>query len=89
MWEGLMDQIELSDPGSGGQAEEACLPVSIDTGLETAKAAGIEEPSTAVEAVRYLLLARELRRLGQEAAAERWQSPANAWLERFSNASDT
>ncbi len=51
-------------------------------------AVGIEEPSTAVEAVRYLLLARELRQLGQEAAADRWQSQANAWLDRFSNVVD-
>lgn len=83
-----MDQIELSDPGSGGRMEEACLPAGIEMGQETTEASSMEEPSTAVEAVRYLLLARELRQLGEEAAADRWQSQANAWLERFSNVGD-
>ena len=48
----------------------------------------IAEPTTAVEAVRYLFLAKELRRLGQAQAADRWYDLAVAWLERFSASHD-
>ena len=52
----------------------SCIPVSPDA----------EEPANAVEAVRYLFLAKELRRLGQTQAADRWQAKAAAWLNRLS-----
>lgn len=48
----------------------------------------VEEPASAIEAIRYLFLARELRGLGQTHAADRWQAKATAWLARISPPTD-
>ncbi len=40
------------------------------------------EDISAVEAVRCVFLARELRKLGQTEAAARWEARAAAWIRR-------
>ncbi len=62
--------------------------VNGETATSVSVRANAEGPTTAVEAVRYLFLAKELRRLGQTHAADRWQAKAMSWLERLSEPSD-
>lgn len=67
---------------SGGQKSPTADGMDPLPSQEDPSPAG--EPSSAVEAVRYLFLSRELRRLGQVEAADRWQAKAVAWLGRVS-----
>lgn len=82
-----MDQIKLAtcDIGPTHSEASASLPASAETPARTQDSADIAEPINAVEAVRYLFLAKELRRLGQGHAADRWQAKATAWLQRLSS----
>ena len=80
-----MDQAKLApyDHGSTVRKADTCLSVGADPMPHALELSEIEEPASAVEAVRYLFLAKELRRLGQDSAADRWQAKAMAWLARL------
>ena len=80
-----MDQTKLAPCHHGSTAREADTSLSVSAGptVDALESSEIEEPTSAVEAVRYLFLAKELRRLGQAPAADRWQAKAIAWLARL------
>jgi hypothetical protein len=58
------------------------LAGGIEASSDTPMTSDIDEPTSAVEAIRYLYLARELYRLGQVQAADRWHAKAMVWLDR-------
>lgn len=85
-----MDHTKLApcDLTPPSRAEGPHLPNGADPTSDPTGSVGIKEPTTAVDAVRYLFLARELRSLGEAQAADRWQAQATAWLERLSLSND-
>ena len=85
-----MDHTKLAPCELGATNSEAHkpLPVRPSTTAGSPESPEIPEPATAVEAVRYLFLAKELRRLGQADAADRWHAKAVAWLGRLSSSDD-
>lgn len=84
------DQMEVApyDLGLPDRQTESPLPDGVEAASDVSSIADPSEPITAVEVVRYLFLAKELRRQGQPLAADRWQAKAMAWLERFSTPTD-
>lgn len=79
-----MDQTKLA-PYDLGPTDSVAdgSPISAEPSVQPGSAD--DKAVSAVEAVRYLFLAKELRRLGQSQAADRWQAKATAWLQRLSS----
>jgi hypothetical protein len=85
-----MDQTKLAACGLSpvNRGTDCHLPIRAVSEPDSLATLDFEEPTNAIEAVRFLLLAEDLRRLGQSRAAERWQAKAQAWLAHLSAPSD-